>query len=69
MTISDIDISMDNYSLIRNYRNRKGGGVCVFVRSDMNYNVKSELDNDDDRGFIVGHLSPQNKACAFGGVL
>ena len=47
-TISDNDISIDNYSIVRKDRNRNGEGVCVFVRSDINYTVKNGSDNVDD---------------------
>lgn len=47
-SISDSDISIDNYSLNRNDRNCNRGCVCDFVRSDVNYYVKSDLDNEDD---------------------
>ena len=37
-TIFDSDVSIPNYSLIRKDRNRKGGGVACYIRSDICFN-------------------------------
>ena len=34
-TVMDSEIKIDNYILSRRDRNRNGGGVCVYVRSDI----------------------------------
>ncbi|XP_062714928.1 uncharacterized protein LOC134291327 [Aedes albopictus] len=40
-TISDRMISIDGYKLVRNDRNRQGGGVCMYVRNNLSYKVVS----------------------------
>ena len=46
-SINDSAIEMDNYSLIRKDRNRNGGGVCVFIRSDLHFSVREDLINEE----------------------
>ena len=38
-SFSDRDVEIPNYDVIRRDRNRQGGGVCIYVKSDMKYNV------------------------------
>lgn len=45
-TISDNQIHIDGYSIIRRDRNRTGGGVCIYVRSNLNYIVRHDLPTD-----------------------
>ena len=42
-TIFDSEISIPNYSLIRKDRNRKGGGVACYIRSDICFNSQNYL--------------------------
>ena len=45
-TISDEQVFIDGYTIIRNDRRRTGGGVCIYVRSSLNYNVRHDLPCD-----------------------
>ena len=43
-TISDNDIHISGYESIRSHRStngRSGGGVCFYIRSEINYSVSS----------------------------
>ena len=42
-TINDSEVEIENYNLERRDRNRNGGGVCIFVRSDISYNLRDDL--------------------------
>ena len=42
-TIFDSEISIPKYSLIRKDRNRKGGGVACYIRSDICFNSQNYL--------------------------
>ena len=42
-TINDSEVEIENYNLERRDRNRNGGGVCIFVRSDISYNLRDNL--------------------------
>ena len=39
MDILDTEISIPNYSIVRLDRNRHGGGVAMYIRSSVSYNV------------------------------
>ena len=46
-SVSDSEISISNYCLVRRDRNMNGGGVCVFVRNDIPFSRRTDLDSDD----------------------
>ena len=37
-SILDSDISLNNYKILRNDRETKGGGVCLYIKSEIKYN-------------------------------
>jgi len=45
-TVTDAEIHMQNYSVIRKDLNRHGGGVCVYIKDDLAFNPKSFCDLD-----------------------
>ena len=46
-SIKDKEIKIDGYEIIRNDRKQgSGGGVCVFVRNDMSWLRRTDLEND-----------------------
>ena len=45
--ISDHELNIDNYSLVRKDRSRKGGGVALYVHETLAFNVCTDLNNDD----------------------
>ena len=42
-TISDNMISLEGYDVIRKDRSRKGGGVCTYLRSSINYKIRNDI--------------------------
>ena len=42
-TIADHEIHIDGYKIVRLDRNRHGGGVCIYIKSDIGYSVRSDL--------------------------
>ena len=47
-TISDNEIHISGYKSIRSDRStngRSGGGICFFIRSEINYSVRSDVSN------------------------
>ena len=42
----DSEVSVPNYSLIRKDRNRKGGGVACYIRSDICFNSQNYLSDE-----------------------
>ena len=63
-TIFDPEISIPNYSLIRKDRNRKGGGVACYIRSDICFNSQNYLSGETEN-ISFDLLLPKNKACFY----
>ena len=36
-------VNMDGYDIVRKDRSRNGGGVCIYLRSSINYKVRNDL--------------------------
>ena len=36
-TVSDSEVTIDGYSIVRNEKNRKGGGVACYIRINQEY--------------------------------
>ena len=50
----------------RKDRNRKGSGVCLYIRSDIAFNPKAELSADDLESLYVNILLPKTKPILIG---
>ena len=64
--INDGDVTVPGYSISRNDRNRQGGGVCLFVREDITYNVRADLHSDDLETLWVDLLLPKTRPILVG---
>ena len=42
-SISDNILHLNDYDIIRKDRSRNGGGVCICLRSSINYNIRNDL--------------------------
>ena len=60
--INDTEVQLDKYNLIRKYRNRNGGGVCVYVNTNFDYKVRDDLMLDTAE-FIVIEVNKLNTFC------
>ena len=58
-SISDNEILVDDYSIVRNDRNRNGGGVIIYVNNDVNFKVLDEYHNDLELVCIQVNLDKQ----------
>lgn len=65
-SVTDTELEIANYNLIRRDRNRKGGGVCVYVRSELSFNVINDLDNDLIEAVWIDILFPKCKPILIG---
>ena len=45
-TVYDFEVAIDGYNIIRNDRNRKGGGVACYIRNNICFNLKTCLSNN-----------------------
>ena len=46
-SVSDNEIYIDGYKIVRNDRNRNGGGVIIYVHSSLNHVVLEEYNNQN----------------------
>ena len=67
-SVSDGEIHIKNYSIVRRDRNRNGGGVCVYIRNDVAFNFRSDLQRDSDEMIFVELLLPKTKPIIIGSV-
>ena len=42
-SVTNAEVNINGYSIIRNDRNRNGGGVACYIRSDLCFNIKNLL--------------------------
>ncbi|RUA05885.1 MAG: hypothetical protein DSY43_03475, partial [Gammaproteobacteria bacterium] len=77
-TVSDGEIKISGYDIVRKDRSRRGGGVCIYLRSSINYHIRNDLVPDDieavclqickpnSRPFIVTSVyRPPDSSCEF----
>ncbi|CAH3183206.1 unnamed protein product [Porites lobata] len=62
-TITDNLVHTDGYSILRKDRNRNGGGVCIYLRSNINYCLRNEIfPRNDFEMLSVDIKKPNSKA-------
>ena len=66
--MSDSEIQLENYNVRRRDRNRRGGGVCVYVRSDLAFNPLDELYHDELEATWIELILPKTKPIVLGAV-
>ena len=52
------EIQLENFDLIRSYRDRHGGGDACFIRNNLSYNTKSFLPSERENIFIEIFVQP-----------
>jgi hypothetical protein len=65
-SVYDGEIDSQNYTVLRNDRNRNGGGVCMYIRNDISFYVRYDLSNNTNECIFVEILLPRNKPIIVG---
>ena len=65
-SVTDAEIAIDGYSVLRNDRNRQGGGVCVYIRHDFAFNPRQDLQDNHIRTIWFDLLLPKSKPITIG---
>ena len=66
-SVTDNEIHIDGYSILRKDRNREGGGVCNYIRNDVAFVTRQDLSTDDDFEFMwIELLLPKTKPILVG---
>ena len=50
-SVTNAEVNINGYSIIRNDRNRNGGGVACYIRSDLCFNIKNLFSNSVEHVF------------------
>jgi exonuclease III len=61
LSISDGLIHLDGYEVVRKDRSRNGGGVCIYLRSSINYKIRSDLIPPELEAVCLEITKPQSK--------
>ena len=62
-TIADNEISISGYNIVRRDRplnGQNGGGVCFYVRSNINYIVRADLVSDQLENLSIEIIKPRS---------
>lgn len=65
-SINDSEIEIENCIVIRKDRNHNGGGVCAYIRSDICFNVRMDLDHAHIEAIWFDILFPNAKPLLIG---
>ena len=57
---NDNSIAIDGYTCVRRDRNRQGGGVCAYIRHDLRFTNRTDIDNGVEAIWLDFHL-PRSK--------
>ena len=61
-SVSNHEIDLDGYNLIRKDRNRHSGGVAMFVRNTINYKIRADIMPENLEKQRKLHQNPKNQA-------
>ena len=51
-SVTNAEVNINGYSIIRNDRNRNGGGVACYIRNDLCFNIKNIFSNSIEHVFF-----------------
>ena len=65
-SVTDAEICIEGYSVLRRDRNRHGGGVCLYIKNEIAFNPRSDLNSDQIETVWVDLLLPKSKPITVG---
>ena len=65
-SITDEEVSINDYCIIRKDRNRNGGGVCTYIRNDLASNIRTDISDHTDEFLWIELLLPKTKPIIVG---
>ena len=60
-TIPDNMVNIDGYDVVRKDRTRNGGGVCIYLRSSINYKIRNELISNELEAVCIEITKPNSQ--------
>ena len=64
-TVYDSEVTVDGFNIVRNDRNRNGGGVACYIRNNICFNRKNCL-SDNIENIFIDLLFPKTKPISVG---
>ena len=65
-SVTDSEIWIDNYSIVRKDRSRNGGGVCTFIRNDISFTLAQNISENELESIWIEILLPKSKPIIVG---
>jgi hypothetical protein len=60
-TISNDEINVSGYDIVRKDRNRNGGGVALYIRNVIDYKIRNDLMNENLETITIEVCLPKAK--------
>ena len=60
-SISDCLVKIRGYDIVRKDRSRTGGGVCIYLRSTINFKIRNDLVSDDIEAICIEISKPNSR--------
>ena len=61
-TISDGLVNISGYDVVRKDRSRRGGGVCIYLRTSINYKIRNDLVPEGIEAVCLEICKPNSKS-------
>lgn len=65
-SVTDQEVHIENYSVLRSDRNRNGGGVCMYIRDDLAFSILQDVKTEDMESIFIELLLPKTKPIVVG---
>ena len=65
-SVHDNEVRIDGYVIERRDRNREGGGVCIYIRENLAFTRRPDVESDDLEFLAVDLLLPKTKPILIG---
>jgi len=67
-TVTNAEIHVEGYNVVRLDRSRHGGGVCVYIRDDIAFSPRQDLHDDRLEALWIDIVIPKTKPITIGTV-
>lgn len=67
-SVTNTEVKIDGYSLLRKDRSRTGGGVCAYIRGDLAFTQRTDLQQTELEAIWFDILLPKTKPILVGNV-
>ena len=65
-SVQDSEVEIPGYVIVRNDRRRDGGGVCLYIRNDLAFNPRSDVNKSDTESLWIEILLPKTRPILIG---